>query len=252
MSLSLKQLLSDYQNFDSYLLQFGEDPKLFPITVEKFIKLAKIAAEKDMLNPKEKEFVYYKNFADIVKSANSFEDMLEKYTSDLKAALYICSYKSTVYEEAYDKLKSTTEAHVVPQVQAEAVQAEAVQTHLTQEALQEAVQVARKANQLTQKFFDYLYNIRSHTFDTKIKFRKYKEEIISNIDKSSHIFSSNEKTKKLVDDKFFEISIELDNIIRMTTGIPIYTGTMSDPEYYRFIINESVNVINTDESNRNN
>lgn len=106
MSLSLKQFINDYQNFDGYLRQFGEDPKLFPGEMNKFIKLAKIASEKKMLNYKEDAMVKFPNFDSLVRSANSYEDILERYSTELAALLSTCSNKASFYKNEYNKLKS--------------------------------------------------------------------------------------------------------------------------------------------------
>ena len=84
MSITLEKLISDYERFDQYLIQFGEDPKKYEEIGDKFIKLAKLAADRNMLPSNESEMVKSDSFDRIVHQSSSVEEMLQEYDEEKK------------------------------------------------------------------------------------------------------------------------------------------------------------------------
>lgn len=81
MSLSLQKLIDDYQNFDAYLIQFGENPASYSNPMNKFVTLAKIASQRKMLSQDESKMVDFSKFNEFANSSNSLEEIRKKYTT---------------------------------------------------------------------------------------------------------------------------------------------------------------------------
>lgn len=80
---TLQELIEDHQNFDSYLLNFNVNPNNFSTVLEKFVKLAKISADRNLLPEEEKILVNDRYFEEAAKSSNSLNEIVMKCFSNL-------------------------------------------------------------------------------------------------------------------------------------------------------------------------
>lgn len=49
MSTSIQNILNSSEHFDTYLVSVGQNPKMYPTTVDKFIRICEVASAKTCL-----------------------------------------------------------------------------------------------------------------------------------------------------------------------------------------------------------
>lgn len=82
--MSLQALIKDSANFDSLLINFGENPSIYPSIVDKFMRLAQIAKDKALLNEEESKLISMPNFKEnITKFPDLYQIAIYYFNSEV-------------------------------------------------------------------------------------------------------------------------------------------------------------------------